>query len=497
VLMSEGASQLSLEGERLLALRLSGLAGTRIASQPQAKPDMRFPLSSDQRRLWFIDQADPENRAYNVHAAYRLRGELDSDALCSAVSHVMGRHDVLHARFLVDAGEPYQIVSRTPDAEVSVQDFSGEHDPLAAAREFGRASADTHFKLDSGPLFHTWLARLGEHDRILGIVVHHIAFDRVSLRMWEAEVSAAYTAVRSGFPPRLPPLAAQYGDHVRWQRLEAARGGDRQLEYWRRRLRGVPVATEVPLDYSRPKRPSYRADSTPIRLLEEQAGTLRAIAKSQHTTMFTVALAGLQGLLFRYSPDADTIVVGCPVSGRVRPEFENLIGFFTRSLPIVATHSHYMKRTFSDIVAETRDSLLEAHENQDVSFDELVRIAAPPRDLGHNPVFQIWFDLVSQPPGSTHGMSLPDLVVTEFDAERLRTRFDIEVHLAETPSGELHGRLLSASDLFEPSTVAGFVRHYENFLSAIAEKPDIKVSDIPILAADELDTIVNQWSTAS
>jgi hypothetical protein len=409
----------------------------------------------------------------------------------------MSRHDALHARFLIAAGEPYQVVHRPSDAEVSVQDLSAEPDPAGTARDFGRAYADTRFTLDSGPLFRTWLARLGDHDHVLGIVVHHIVFDRISLRIWEAEVSAAYAAIVAGGRPQLPPLAVQYSDHVRWQQLAAARGSDQQLEYWRRRIRGIPVATEVPLDYPRPKRPSYRADSIPIRLSEEHTDGLRAIAKSQHTTMFAVALAALQGLLFRYNPDSDTVVVGCPVSGRVRPEFEDLIGFFTRSLPITAARSHYTERTFSDIIGKARDSLLEAHENQDVSFDELVRIAAPPRDLGHNPVFQIWFDLVTQPPGSTHGLSLPDLLVTEFDAERLRTRFDIEVHLVETSSGELYGRLLSASDLFDSSTVTGFARHYENFLSVIARKPDVKVADIPILAADELDTIVNQWGTAS
>ena len=41
----------------------------------------RLPLSFAQQRLWFIDQLEPGNAAYNVAAGVRLRGELDEEAL--------------------------------------------------------------------------------------------------------------------------------------------------------------------------------------------------------------------------------------------------------------------------------------------------------------------------------------------------------------------------------------------------------------------------------
>jgi condensation domain-containing protein len=494
--MRESADQLSAAAERLLALRLSGSVGTRLVPQPGAEADTRIPLSLDQRRLWFIDQADPGILAYNVHAAYRLRGELDLGALRSAVSLVFNRHRALRARFVMEKGEPYQLIdAASADFEVSARDFSDESDPIAAAREFAKARADRRFSLARGPLFDSWVARVGEDDHVLGIVVHHIVFDRDSLSIWEAEISAMYAASRAERTPDLPPLVAHYGDYVRWQRSEAACGAGQQVEYWRRRLQGVPAVTELPLDRPRPKRASYRACSIPVGLPADRGRGLREIAKSHRTTVFAVALAALQGLLFRYIPAAGTVVVGCPVNGRNRPDFEGLMGFFAHSLPIVAVRADRADGTFSDMTAQARDSLLAAHENQAIPFDDLVRIAAPPRDLGHNPLFQIWFDLVTQSPGS-QGLSLPGLMVEEFDTEQVRTRFDLEMHLIEKPSGELSGRLLAATDLFDDSTVQGFVRHYENFLSAVAGKPDLRMRNIPILAADERDVIVNEWGAS-
>lgn len=491
--MTEDAGQLSAAAERLLAQRLSGHLGTRPMAPARPEPDMRIPLSLDQRRLMFIDQAEPEILAYNVHSAYRIRGDLDLSALGSAINHVLERHCALRARFLMEKGEPYQLFDAAlTDVNVLKKDFSGSPDPIAAIRKFAVARENSRFALASGPLFESWVARAGEGDHVLGFVVHHIVFDRDSLGIWEAEVSAAYAAALDERPPDLPPLTAQYGDYVRWQCSEAGRSSRRQAEYWRAQLTGVPVVTELPLDHPRPKRFSNQAWSVPVRLPVAHGQALRAIAESCRTTVFTVALTALQGLLFRYIPAADAVVVGCPVNGRGRPEFEGLIGFFAQSVPIVAER---VQGTFRDMVSKTRDTLLAAHENQAVPFSELVRIAAPPRDLGHNPLFQIWFDLAAQAPGGL-GLSLPGLVVTEFDTEQVRTRFDWEMHLIEGPSGALSGRLLAATDLFDFSTVQGFVRHYENFLSVIASEPETRLHDIPILAADERDQILNQWGAS-
>lgn len=493
--MSESSGELSPDGERLLALRLSGLGGSLTLPEAGPWPDERLKLSLDQQRLWFIDQADPGILAYNVHGAYRLRGELDAAALGLALRYVMGRHDVLRARVVTIGGEPYQLFAPLPDDVLHVLDFSAEPDPRAAAREYGAARVDTRIVLAEGPLFHAWLARLADDDHVLGFVVHHIAFDRDSLTIWEAEVSAAYAALHAGGEPRLPPMAARYGDYVRWQQRGADRG-HHQRDYWRQRFRGAPVALELPFDHPRPRQPTYRAASVPIVVHADRARGLRALARRQRTTMFTVAMAALQGLLMRYSPAADTVIVGCPANGRVRPEFECLIGFFTRSLPLAAFRPDGTDPTFSAMASQARDALLDAHAHQDVPFDEIVRLASPPRDLGHNPLFQVWFDLVTRSPAAAPGLSLPGLAVNEFDTSLIHTRFDLEFHLADESSSDLSGRMIFATDLFEPATARAFARHYERFLSAVAAEPDMRLSAIPILAADEQHTILNEWSAA-
>jgi non-ribosomal peptide synthetase component F len=261
-------------------------------------------------------------------------------------------------------------------------------------------------------------------------------------------------------------------------------------------LRGVPVLLDLPADRPRPPRPSYRAGQVPVHVPAATCAALRALAQAARTTLFAVALAGFQALLLRYVPGAGQVAVGCPVNGRVRAEFEGLVGFFAKSLPVVADVSDGRDPAFAEMVAGTRDAVLAAHAHQDVPFDEIVRLAAPPRDLGHNPVFQVWFDLVAAGPAGGEGLRLPGIAVAELDTGQVHTRFDLELHLAETAGGELSGRLQFAIDLFEPDMAHGFVRHYQNLLGAVARDPSTQISEIQILGAEEQRRIIDEWGTA-
>src|SRR4029079_5945241 len=74
--------QLSPEQKALLLQRVKGNRVT-VPSQPTIpRPTTQgpCPLSYSQQRLWFLDQLEPGNSAYNVYRAVRLTGALDRAA---------------------------------------------------------------------------------------------------------------------------------------------------------------------------------------------------------------------------------------------------------------------------------------------------------------------------------------------------------------------------------------------------------------------------------
>src|SRR6266566_6325114 len=69
-----------------------------------------FPATPQQQQLWFLDQLDPGNPAYNIPLAYELRGILDVDALDQSLRWVVNRHETFRTVFSFRAEEFTHIV---------------------------------------------------------------------------------------------------------------------------------------------------------------------------------------------------------------------------------------------------------------------------------------------------------------------------------------------------------------------------------------------------
>ncbi|MFI7241468.1 condensation domain-containing protein [Streptomyces qinglanensis] len=502
--MDGTGSGLSAAGKELLSRRLTpraaaGSSGTGpdTARPAPAEPGGPAPLAPAQHRLWFIDRLTRGSVAYNVSAAYRLTGPLDTAALTEALAYVVQRHEVLRSQVTVtEQGDPRLRAAFTAaDIPPAVHDVTASPDPVAEAHRLTEHYADTRFELERGPLLRLWLAELGERDHVLGLVVHHILFDRDSLDIFSRELSAAYRAAAGGAAPDLVPLAAQYADFAREQaRATGGPGLDGRAEVWKARLGGVPPVLELPADHERPGRPSYRAGQVPVHVPPEVAGRLRELGQEHGATAFVVFLAAFQGLLGRLAAQ-EALLVGCPFNGRSRVAEEGLIGFFVNSLPIVGELRG--DPCFTTLLDRTREHVLAAHDDQHVPFDRIVGAVDPPRDLSRNPLVQVWFDLADGGPGGTAPpLSLPGVRSSYFGEGRPRTRFDAELHLGTAPDGAVTGRLLYARDLFGHQTAESFAGYYTHFLAEVARRPAARLSQVPVMSADQVHTLLEDWAVA-
>ena len=58
-------------------------------------------LSFAQERLWFLDQMEPGNTAFNMHGVFRLIGHLDVQALERSLNEIIRRHESLRTTFSI------------------------------------------------------------------------------------------------------------------------------------------------------------------------------------------------------------------------------------------------------------------------------------------------------------------------------------------------------------------------------------------------------------
>ncbi len=154
-----------------------------------------FPASFAQRRLWFIQQLEPNSPAYNVPLLLGLSGHLDVPALKQALGTIVDRHEALRTTFTLLNGEPVQVINDVA-LDLSFTDMGGATaDEQAEQRErLTRAEVIRPFDLERGPLFRATLLRLNPQEHVLLLVIHHAVFDGWSAGVLRRELSECYRA---------------------------------------------------------------------------------------------------------------------------------------------------------------------------------------------------------------------------------------------------------------------------------------------------------------
>ncbi|HET9477696.1 MAG TPA: condensation domain-containing protein, partial [Pyrinomonadaceae bacterium] len=94
------------------SLQAKGLRVPQVDQIPRRpREDVNlFPTSIDQERLWFIEQLQPGNAAYNIFSASRIRGPLNASLMELVVNELIKRHEVLRTTFTIVDDQPMQII---------------------------------------------------------------------------------------------------------------------------------------------------------------------------------------------------------------------------------------------------------------------------------------------------------------------------------------------------------------------------------------------------
>ncbi|MEO3871096.1 amino acid adenylation domain-containing protein [Nonomuraea sp. B12E4] len=426
--------------------------------------------SHAQARLWFLDQLDPGNPAYNVAWAERLTGPLDVAALTVAFDDLVDRHDALRLVIVDDDGEPAL--------------REGAHRPRLAVRpgaDVGLEEARHRFDLAAGPLARAALVRHGATEHELYLTLHHVIADRWTLSILLRDLMELYRSRVTGTPAELPPLTTGYRDFAAWHRARVSeRAAD--LAYWKDALAGLPATLDLPADRHRQGPASMAGRRLTFPIDARTVAAVRALALERQVTPFMVLLAAFQAVLARYTGRTD-IAVGTPVSGRAHPDAEEMAGLFLNTLVLRGDLSG--EPSFAELLSRTRERVLDGHDHAELPFEVLVQELAEERDLARNPLFQVMLAYQNVPPAPP---DVAGIALRTLDLDPGVTQADL--HLVIEEAGDrLTGVLHYAEDLFEHDRMERFADHFRTFLSAAVAEPRRPVADLPLLTPAELDTI--------
>ncbi len=455
-----------------LAARLDAQAGTLDpAGLSIAKVDQQLdqPLSPAQQRVWLMQQLDLADSSFNMSSSVRLGGELDSVALERALQRLVRRHAILRTTYHQREGEVRQRIH--PQSTVALPVLaSSEAQWPHAARELARRP----FDLSGEAPLRAVLYRVGEHEHVLQLVLHHIASDGWSGSVLVGELIEGYEAYSQGTLPVETELAIQYVDYAVWQGSAAMRARQRQsLDFWRRTLAGVPSQVPLPFDFPRAERDGGAGAALDFQLPAATLARLEAFQRDSGISLFMLLLTAYAAVLQRETQGRD-LVIGTDVANREHPATEALIGFFVNLLALRIRLQPEL--SFREQAARVRDVCLEAFAWQDTPFEQVVECLDLPRVANLHPLLQTLFVLDNTP---RQQRRLGNLQVTPLLGEQQHSKFDMAL-FASADGDALSLRWVYRTSLFRPATVERLRDAYLALLDAALGAPDSPIDALPL-----------------
>ncbi|WP_138497554.1 amino acid adenylation domain-containing protein [Nostoc sp. PA-18-2419] len=431
-----------------------------IASQKSA------PLSFAQQRVWFLQQLEPNSRAYIISDAQRLTGELNIGVLQQALDAIVVHHQALRTNFIKSVdGSPIQVIATPRPVELKIIKLTQEQAQCLLNQE-----AQSPFNLESDLMLRASLLQINQTEQILLLVMHHIASDGWSMGILWQQLAAVYEAFLNGKPSPLAKLPIQYPDFAVWQRQWLS--GEvllSQINYWKTQLAGANTVLELPTDRPRPPIQTYQGAAQSLMLPQSLSASLTELSRQEGVTLFMTLLAAFGAILHRYSGQED-ILIGSPIAGRNRSEIEGLIGFFINTVVLRTDFSG--SPSFRSVLSRVRQMALGAYAHQDMPFEKLVEELQPERDTSRNPLFQVWFNMLNL---KDIQLEIPGVAVEPVSMLETASKFDLTLYVTEQNQG-IKLDLVYNTDLFTRERMMEMLEQFHYLLKQIVAAPDRQIN---------------------
>jgi amino acid adenylation domain-containing protein len=459
---------------------------------PPRNRSLPCPLSPAQERLWFIEQLNSGVPVYNESEAVRLVGKLNVEAMELALNAIVARHEILRSTIRVIGGQPVVVAHESWPLEFKRIDL-GAMSASEREAEVERLLMDEPrrpYHLETSPGIRTTLVRLGPEEHVFILMMHHIICDWSSEGVLWRELSAFYRALLRGEPLNLPPLPVQHGDYAAWQKQQMVDGAFADdLTYWEASLRGAPALLELPTDRPRPVALTYRGTRKRFRIGSTLAQAVRDCSRREKISLFTLFTAALDTLLYRYTGSED-ILVGLPLADRDRPELQSVIGFLLHVHALRTRLSGDM--TFRELLARVQKGVLDLYSHRSPPFDQVVSRVRPERNASYTPLVQVlinWRDRDQQ----LSFIGMDGLEVESLLAETGTSKFDLTLTLTDD-GDDISLEMEYNTDIFDDARIVRMVGHYQTLLKAVADDPDRRLAELPLLTDTEHQQLLIDWN---
>ncbi|MCP5046968.1 MAG: amino acid adenylation domain-containing protein, partial [bacterium] len=449
--------------------RLIAKSGASVyhAVQPVEEREY-YPLSSAQKRLFVLQQMDKESVGYNLPMIWQVAGNIDGGKIEEVFQRLVQRHESLRTSFYVVKENAVQRVH--PEKKFEMNDVN----PEGPMEDFIRP-----FDLSNAPLLRVGLMKKGDRSHLMLMDMHHIISDGASMQVFINDFTTLYAG------KHLPLPRLQYKDFSQWQNSPGQEEAIKKQEvYWLKQFGGDLPILNLPTDYPRPASHRFEGETSRIKLGEAESVAIIQLTRQWGASLYMVLLAVYTVFLSRISGRED-VIVGTPMAGRSREELQGIIGMFvnTHGIRNIAESG----KTFDHFIEDVKENTLEALENQDYPFDQLVNKVLVNRETGHNPLFDVLFTFRDK---ENTTLDIPGLTLKPYPYDRGVTKFDLTLSAEECPDG-LKLTFEYSTRLFKAETLERFSAYFIEIICSVLENPHRQLGTIEMKPQSEKQALLD------
>ncbi len=346
------------------------------------------PLTPGRKALWYTHKISPDNCAYNINLAWRIKGNPDTEFFKNAVEAVMERHSVMKTTYRINKdGEIFQHFN--PDIPLEFEEIDCQGWSETNLKDVLREESYRAFDLENGPISRWTLFSQTESDHILFFSIHHIATDYPGLIMMFTDLSLF---LKKG---KICDLQlddrSDYTEFFEYleSRTKGIRG-KKLADYWKKQLKASLTPLNLPLDKTRPKVPNFRGRQITAAVPKSLFERIVQFTKATGISKYTFFMSAFAILLHRYTAQ-DSILIASPVSCR-SSKFKHLSGYCVN--PVVLKADLSGNPTASDFLTRMNRQVFAALCYKDYPFITLSNTLQPKRDPGFPPIAQVMYNHV-------------------------------------------------------------------------------------------------------
>lgn len=446
--------------------------------EPTKEAPTMGPLSHGQSRIYFLQKLNPNNPFYNYSEEIHIEGSLNIDQLVSSFGKVIERHPILRTVYLEVDGKIEQRVQEElpPQAKIFQVENLNEEQLL----ELKVDEASRPFDLEKGsPVRLSIFEKSSDIEMLL--TIHHIAIDSWSMNILMKDWAALYQN-NSLTGEQIP--SSTYLEFV--NKEKSVTPSTETLAYWDRKFEIIPENLELPLDYSRPIKASYKGGLASHKLKRETSDLVLQMCSQHQLRPFNLFLGLFNILLYKYT-SSEAIVLGTAISKRNSTDLEETVGYFDDTL--LLNNEIHPNQKVLDLLLATQKNTMDAFSHTDLSFEDLVKRLNIPRVEGLNPLFQMMFLYHQKDTGSAFSEHF-NLTRQPFDFGV--AKFDLSFHVVQNET-QFDFIIDYSTDLYRRERIVQMLNHLEGLLEQIVQNPDGRIADLELLTAGERESILT-WS---